>query len=345
MRPELLALLPHAGLAPEQLLTLDDLDGLDDVGARLAPERTRWVLVDHNALQGVLGEVYAGIVVGCIDHHEEEGRVPRETGEEPRIVTKAGSCNSLVVEFVREMWDALAEGRGEERRQWDAQVARLALASVLIDTHALRDKGKTTEHDVWAAGYLEGKIKAARGTGVEAETEFDREKFFEEIKAAKEDFSGFTVRDALRKDYKEWSERGMKVGISSVVKPLPFLHDMARKEADGGDELGALRDSMRKFAEERKLSTYGLMTTSTSADGQFQRELMVWATKPEAVSAVKAFAQGAREELGLEDWSGPDVGLENVEGEREWRRTWWQRNLQLSRKKVAPLLRRAMNSK
>ncbi|KAK3076590.1 hypothetical protein LTS18_012610, partial [Coniosporium uncinatum] len=96
LRPEFLALLPHANLEPHHLITLSDLPDLSEIKARLPPENTKWILVDHNALQGELGKIYAGRVVGAIDHHDEENMIPEETGVEPRVITKTGSCTSLV---------------------------------------------------------------------------------------------------------------------------------------------------------------------------------------------------------------------------------------------------------
>src|SRR5579862_695330 len=112
LRPEFLALLPHADLDSSLLITLDDLPPPSERASKMPPEDTKWVLVDHNALQGELGEVYGGRVSGTIDHHEEENKVPVDTGPEPRIVEKSGSCTSLVTEYFRNGWDKLSAQAG-----------------------------------------------------------------------------------------------------------------------------------------------------------------------------------------------------------------------------------------
>ncbi|TVY39895.1 Exopolyphosphatase [Lachnellula subtilissima] len=108
LRPELIPVLRRANLKPSDLLTLSDLP------PRSSPELkdARWVLVDHNALQGELGKAYGRNVVGCVDHHDEEHKVPVSESngdmDEPRIVEKSGSCVSLVVRYCRSAWDGLS---------------------------------------------------------------------------------------------------------------------------------------------------------------------------------------------------------------------------------------------
>lgn len=352
MRPEFAAVFKYAGIEPGQLITLDDLPELGGIEEQLRPEKTKWVLVDHNKLQGRLGRVYSERVRGVVDHHDDEGAVPGDTGDEPRIIEKSGSCTSLVVNYVRPAWDALAEsalssgaahGQGDSLadddavvKRWDASVAQLGLASVLIDTANLQDKSKTTEHDRKAVEYLEAKIMLCP----QLATSFDRTAFYEAIDAAKKDIDSLRLQDILQKDYKEWDESdGQKLGISSVVKPVSFLQNKANEEA-GLVSSEAFLAQLRSFAEDRGLDLYSIMTTSTSPNGDFQRELLLWAFNDRAVSWAQSFADNSREELGLADWDG-DAELGRSEGNGQWRRVWWQRQVQHSRKRVAPLLRQA----
>lgn len=355
IRPEFLALFRHANIEPGHLITLDDLPDLSVIQSKLRPENTKWILVDHNALQGELGKTYSDQVGGVIDHHEDDGKVPKDTGSEPRIISKSGSCTSLVTDFSREAWDSVsdsalstgaAHAQGESlsddgavTKLWDAQVAQLGLASILIDTANLQSKDKTTEHDSKAVKYLEAKIMSCPRLAAE----YDRDKFYKEIDSAKKDIGGLNLQDILRKDYKQWTERGQKLGISSVVKPIDFLQKKAHDEGDTQSLDEAFLEALRGFRKERDLDLYVVMTTSSSTKGEFQRELLVWAFNESTVSAVKKFASGAREELGLEDWHGSDGKAHEYHGEKEWRKVWWQRNVQHSRKRVAPLLREAMS--
>jgi exopolyphosphatase len=350
LRPEFLALFKHANIEARHLLTLDDLPDLSVIKSKLPPENTRWILVDHNALQGQLGKIYSGQVSGVIDHHDDEGKVPADTGDEPRIVDKSGSCTSLVANYCRQSWDLLSDAGassgaahaqgdslsddGAVVRSWDAEAAQLGLASILIDTSNLQSKDKTTEHDRKAVDYLEAKIMLCpRLAG------FDRNKFYEEIDSARKDIGGLKLQDILRKDYKLWDDNGQKLGISSVVKPIEFLQKKAADEAGSQSQEDAFVSALQRFATERDLDLYSVMTTSTSSEGKFQRELLVWAFNDAGIAAAKKFENDSRAELGLEDWHDNALGHD---GNGYWRKVWWQRHVQHSRKRVAPLLREAM---
>jgi exopolyphosphatase len=347
LRPELLALLPHADVQPDQLLTLDDLPASPDeddgkkLAQRMPPENTKWILVDHNALQGPLGQVYSGRVGGVIDHHEEEGKVPEDTGEEPRIVQVCGSCTSLVVGFGRKAWDEASRQGNEDEEELariDGQVAKLALASILVDTTNLQSEDKTTSHDHEAVEFLLEKIS-------KTDTDFNREKFFKEIDAAKRDIGSLSLRDILRKDYKEWDcESNIRLGISSVVKDVAFLKCKAEKEADETqkDASAALVHTTATFAEERSLQIHATMTTSTTEDGEFQRELLLWTTGTRGRRIAEHFEKTCSEKLGLEEINEGDGTIgdgDKLEG--SFVKLWNQRRTEHSRKQVAPLLRQA----
>lgn len=320
-----------------------------------------------------------------IDHHDDEGAIPMSLegeGHEPRVIEKCGSCTSLVVRELRDTWDHLSSaalssgashGQGDDGavddaavvRVWDAQVAKMALASIVIDTRNLTDASKTKETDREAVRYLEGKIRLSGKEG----KEWNRGKFYEEIDKAKVDIGNLKLEDILRKDYKEWTEAGIKLGISSVVKPLEFLVGKAREEAGvggkgeggegedgnkngkGADANKAFNKALASFISTRKLVIYTIMTTSTSSSGSFQRQLLLQSS-PESSQAAEKFEKTATEELDLAPVS-EEIGIRSYGGEGKedkdeeeegegWRRVWQQRNVGASRKRVAPLLRKAM---
>ncbi|KAF1936351.1 DHH phosphoesterase [Clathrospora elynae] len=351
LRPEYIAVFKHANIESKHLITLDDLPALSDIESELDPTNTKWILVDHNALQGQLGKIYSKRVTGVIDHHDDEGKVPKDTGDEPRIIEQSGSCTSLIANYLRSSWDVLSESaissgavhaQGDSLsdneavvKRWDAEVAQLGLASIIIDTARFHDKNKTTEHDRKAVEYLEAKIMLCP----QLAADFDRESFYKEITAAKRDIGRLELRDILRKDYKQWDEGGQKLGISSIVKPMEFLQKKAGEEAANESTDGdALMEAVERFAKERDLDIYSIMTTATFSGGEFGRELLLWAFNEGAVAVAKAFATNSRDELGLEDWQGSS----DIAEEGQWRKVWRQRHVQHSRKRVAPLLREAM---
>ncbi|KAJ9629367.1 Exopolyphosphatase [Taxawa tesnikishii (nom. ined.)] len=214
---------------------------------------------------------------------------------------------------------------------WDAQVAQLAMASILIDTMNLKDENKTKDHDRKAVEFLEAKI----GLCGKVSKDFQRDTFFEKINEAKKDLDSLALRDILRKDYKQWTENGMNLGMSSIVKPLSFLRSKAQDEGgEGSNE--AFVNALKKFAKERKLGVFAIMTAFTSEDGAFSRELLTMSSHSDGQKVLEKFADSKGSDLELEDDNGKEEdGL--------YLRMWRQKNVSCSRKQVAPMLRSAMS--
>ncbi|AEO61040.1 hypothetical protein MYCTH_2310821 [Thermothelomyces thermophilus ATCC 42464] len=349
LRPELNAVLGPAGLKPDDLITLTDLprDGL-------RPEDTRWLLVDHNVLTGDLAKSFSSRVVGCIDHHEDEGAVPHDfPSDQPRIIEKCGSCMSLVLEHCKFTWDALSnlpcEGEAEggsstPAAECDAHLARVALAPILIDTANLTSKDKTTDRDVRAAELAESKLlpglrtlSSSPSPPSSSSEPYDRQTYHDTLAALKEQIVGLSYRDVLRKDYKRWTEGPLALGVSTVVHGFEYVF------ARVGDQsreafLAALKDWARE--EEQKLDVVAVMTVSRPG-GMFTRELLVWGLNEKGVEAVGRFQKKFGGTLGLETWRGGELDG-GGEGEAEWRLCWRQKGVSHSRKQVAPMLREAM---
>lgn len=335
LRPELKALLKHADIKPQELITLDDLGE-----EPLPKDKTDWTLVDHNALQGKLGELYHSRVIGAIDHHVDEGTVSKDA--EPRVITKAGSCNSLMVNYIRDTWQKISDSAmtvGAAHPQnnetlvddfaytstWDAQAAKLALGSVLIDTVNMKAEHKVTEHDKKAVRFLEAKINISK-----LGKDYDRDTFFTEVNEAKKDLDELTVEEILRKDYKQWTEGDLTLGISSSVKSVEYLAD---KEKD-------FESTLKKYAESRKLQLFAI-GPSYSESRNFKRELLLMAFNDKAKEAAEKFVQLGKEELQLVDAKHSPL---KDDKEVTFQHFWDQKNLDASRKRIAPLLREAMGA-
>ena len=342
LRPELTTLLSHANLKPSDLITLDDLPSLP-------PSKTSWTLVDHNALSGPLASTYSGTanITACIDHHDDESFIPATAT--PRIITKSGSCCSLVTTHLHEPWVQLAlfsssigAANGQQSylviddthytSTWDAQVALLALGAVLIDTQNLTSTHKVTKHDTQAVKLLEAFINMSPRMS----PKYDRDAFYAEIDTAKSDISALSLTDILRKDYKSWSEGDLELGIASVVQGLPFLREKADAEAGSKD---ALVRTCVEFAKERSLGLFAVMTAFTNVKGDFERELLLLATEEgRASEAAKRFVEKSAGDLKLVELDQPTSKDESA----VWLGVWRQDNLEASRKQVAPSLREAM---
>lgn len=308
LRSELQAVLQHANVTPSDLITLDDLADVDQI----PPQETEWTLVDHNAFHGDLGKRYSHRTTGVIDHHTDEGMVPKDG--EPRVIAKTGSCCSHVVEYCKDAWDKLSAS--ESAPEQDSQLAKLALGPILIDTVNLLAKDKTTDYDKNAIAYLESKIS----------TDYDRDSFFKEIHDAKSDLDDLSVEEILRKDYKEWKEGDLAVGISSMVRSISYLKSRSKD----------LVPELANYAKSREVQLYAVMTAHNDTD-QFERELLLMALDDgESAKIAEKFAENNKERFQLKE----DKELHASTG--GWFKLWTQKDLTSSRKQVAPAIRDAM---
>ncbi|KAI1615189.1 exopolyphosphatase [Exophiala viscosa] len=240
------------------------------------------ILVDHNApalaLPGVDERTIETRlnVVGCIDHHVDEGYVSADA--EPRIITTGiGSCTSLVVKHLRDqgMWPSTtaSETTGEDDGgEGIRQIARLALAPVLIDTSNLRASGdKCSDVDREVVKFLEGIVASSKTTGDTPvattgaastengnEARWNRDAFHQVIGSAKANsLDLLSMQEVFDRDYKVWTEAGkqgqVNVGISSLVKPLSWLIGHA-------GSIEKFLDEVDRFADERKLGVFSMLT-------------------------------------------------------------------------------------
>lgn len=321
-------MLSRANLSTNDLITLCDLPFSADTkeAKGLQKEETRWFLVDHNVLTGSLGKQFGDQVVGIIDHHVDEEKHVKGTtsdGGEGRTIKPVGSCTSLIVRAFRDSWPSTQDS--SEQRAWDLEVATLALGPITVDTSNLQSKNKTTDTDIEAVKFLDELISRSSSGG----DIFDRKAYFDEISKAKEDIGGLSLPGILKKDYKQWSEKGIQLGISSVVKNLDFLLEKAGSK----DEF---LQAIESFAKDRELDLFSIMTTSHTSS-KFTRELLLYARNPSGVKAAEKFEKDAGDKLGLRVWNEG-----SLDSGKEWRKCWVQEKTENSRKQVAPLLRDAM---
>jgi exopolyphosphatase len=293
-------------------------------------ENSKWFLVDHNVLTGDIGHQFSDKVVGVIDHHVDEHKhslTTSPTEGEGRAIRPVGSCMTLAIQTLRDTWP-------ERHDKWDEELAYLALGPILVDTDNCTNKDKTTQEDIDAEEFLEALA-----------TDFLRDSYVGEIKKKKKDIGDLTVEEILRKDFKQWTEGDIVLGVSSVVRSIAWLV----KKAGGEDEFVGL---VEKFGKERAIGQgkkgLGLccvMASSSDKGGRFRREIFLLARTAEAKKAGEKFEKEAQENLGLKGWDEGNLDLDTggeEDGNGGWRKCFVQEKTENSRKQVAPLLREAM---
>ncbi|CAN8069305.1 unnamed protein product, partial [Agarophyton chilense] len=177
--------------------------GIDEAVLRWLPEeeeergdavaQCELVLVDHNALCESAARRLRGRVVGVLDHHEDERR---HLDASPRVVTRVGSCATLVAEEARASSTHLP-----------ADAARLLLAALLSDVGVNATGSRATPRD---AAALKWTMTAARIDATEARN------FGHRLHAAKHDVSALSASQLLRRDLKTVQVRGVRAAVASV---------------------------------------------------------------------------------------------------------------------------------
>ncbi|KAL5341225.1 hypothetical protein BJX70DRAFT_62660 [Aspergillus crustosus] len=341
----------------EHFLTVSDFSNQLQQADSEAQLQADSVLVDWNALPIRSSENRTGkgslpglsvefTVLGCIDHHTDEGFLPPIATMLPNSVEPTGSCTSLVVTALEQMglWQ-----KSKPVSENEEQLAKLALSSILIDTTNLTNKDKVTSIDTSACDFLRPKATST-------DASWDANQFYKEIYETKQNsLDLLTVDEILGRDYKEWAEKPtrhtdqapLQIGICSVVKSVPW---MVRKAGNARNFL----DNLKAFAYERELDVVAVMTAFSSADGdQFSRELLVYGLNDRGVKTLEAFVSEVSSQLGLVEWyslDGDDRAqdikdtLHSAGDSPLWTRLWVQTNVAKSRKQVAPLIRGAAAS-
>ncbi|KAJ6256665.1 Exopolyphosphatase [Drechslerella dactyloides] len=307
LRPEHNYLITHhLSFKPSDVRTVDELPPIRSTDISVA-------LVDHNVLQPPLSNTFNPYVKSIVDHHDDEGKYP---DAQPRTVMPAGSCTTLVLNHFRSRFPTHWETLPAEMH---SEIARLALAPILIDTANLKSK-VTTLDVVQVTELLE---RAGEG--------FDRQAFYKGLQQAKTDLSGLTVEEILRKDYKQWeADNGIVLGVSVSTRSLAWVVKKA-----GGME--AFLKTLGEYAKSRKLDVAVVMTT-TNTDGRFRRDLLIMGTNDRTAGFAQQFEDAGKEKFKLEKWPAEEDEL-SVDMPQPEIKAWTQASLDLSRKQVAPALR------
>ncbi|CEP65040.1 exopolyphosphatase LALA0_S18e00364g [Lachancea lanzarotensis] len=270
------------------------------------------ILVDHNESQSLAKKVVDS-VVGIIDHHEDLGLhkdIPeRRSG--PRIVTPAGSCSSLVFNF----WNEMFKSAGGARIGPDA--LSLCLGALLIDTSNMAYK-------------VEHPDREAHATYTSLLPNVDFQVYFDQIRQAKDDIAGLSLRDILRKDYKEFvfsqTQGSLKCGFASVVKPFGWIHTQFPDQQ--------IVEACEKFVDERELDILVILTSWTDSKGQFQRQLALYAKERPSIEVSSKIAERITTILKLQPIQILDASCENCS-------FFAQLNTNASRKQVVPYVQEA----
>lgn len=305
LRKETTLLLENCGVDYNHFVYLDD-PGTDKLLSRVKTV----TLVDHNKAMGML-EAHGDKVVEILDHHKDLGAHPNAAGAarniafEGEAATVASACS-----VIAEVYLASALGRELLARD-NGAAARALLGVILIDAVNLDPAAKRVcPRDAAAAAEMMSLAPSPT-----------QEELYHSLVAAKFDagfWSGLTIQQCLRYDYKEFTTNGKTYGLSSCLCPLDVLAGKDSWEAEVTTRAG-------------KLDLFGVLTQVKPADGgPVARQLMLYVSDAAVGAQAAAFAQ-AYESPCLELEPIQLVGLAGAQA-------FSQKNVGASRKQVQPCI-------
>ena len=344
LRAENLHALSLAGINPSKDLLYSD---------ELPPFPTdKYILVDHNRLGRRFIEASPNArVVAVIDHHEDEGLYTQSA--DPRmIVVPTGSCSSLVTRILSQA----------SPDNLPAELAKLLLCAILIDTNGLKSGGKAETIDRESAARLAVRSKIAdahsptksgfamstssRPTSPPQESSLQDLSVIQHLTAAlqtkKNSVAHLSTRDLLRRDYKEYTwtpswalSSTIQVGLASVPRSLKVW---------GPSESG-FWSAIHGWVEERNLIVLGILTS-------FRDDSKIGSTKGKGKREMLWFIHEGDAELTSRLWKGLEQSKELKVKSVDLRkyggdgipegfavRVYKQGNADATRKVTAPLVR------
>ncbi|CUA71611.1 hypothetical protein RSOLAG22IIIB_09701 [Rhizoctonia solani] len=218
------------------ILTIDELPLPPE---EIAPYLDAIYLVDHNRLRSDWGEAGAKAVKGVLDHHNDLGLYP---DAKPRVIEPTGSCASLVVHEILQLWDKDKEDQVYNERECvdktslkqkshptdiPTELADLLLSVIALDTddfHRGNGRDLHASKAVW-------RWSSFCGGNEDRDEVMDR--LDKELGTAKKDLRHLNVRDLLRRDWKgdiipapNASAPALHLGIASI--PVSMRDQISR---------------------------------------------------------------------------------------------------------------------
>ncbi|KAJ3381979.1 Exopolyphosphatase [Lobulomyces angularis] len=329
LRTEVAFLLNHL-YKEEQFLNL--LIFMDDVDLK-SLTNFKFFLVDHNKLSPDFID-FNNSVNGVIDHHKDEGRYQDAN---PRIIQEAGSCSSLVLNYIIKSYS----NNNDLKLLFDEKFIKFFLAPILIDTVNLEPKfDRVTEIDVESFNFLISSFT------MEQKIAFNQTAFFELLQDAKANISHLTCSELLKKDYKEYylNSNQIRFGISSVGWHLKGKGGWLERDSE------IFLNEVDTFVKERKLNFFFVLTTfdykNEVFEGMkrgFERDMLIFGfSKNQNFELNSKFIEDKK----FESQSSIDAAVNEIVSNEELNlvpidkkfNIFNQLNLNASRKQVQPII-------
>jgi exopolyphosphatase len=289
-------------------------------------------LLDHNVPQGSIAKLISENpdlkVSGIIDHHEDERKY---LDASPRVISRSGSCSSLVWDFWKEKVDS---SKGDTTANGIQDAVTLLSAALVLDTSNCTSKMEKFD---WDASESYKKISAD-----DAVTASSFDAWFQQLQDARNDIGDLNIKEILTKDYKFFdfqvgtSESSLRLGISSMIKSFEWLLEQQEKPA-----LDVFRKEALTFISSNDIDALLIMCAFTNPlTNSFERQLVFITNTVETSILLRLVIDSITEELKLET-----IQLEEIQDDQlPMVKFFNQRNVKGSRKLVAPVIKAALNA-
>lgn len=330
LRPEVTLLFQFAGISQEQLLCVDNPFVVDlNYPANVT-------LVDHNAMAKTLEEKNWA-VVEIVDHHRDEGlymdSCPEGAARDIAFANDKALVASACTLVAERMQGCLAP-------PFPAAVSVLLMGVILLDSVNLSNEvGKVTQRDRSAVQHLldqtdwEELSKKSKQLLHVTSSEGPNPNFLfnllQDAKYGPEFWSSLSIRDALRYDYKDFSDTNGKFGVSTVLMSAP--HFLKKDKIVSG---------MLAYMEEVHVELLAIMFAFVDENGKLRRQLGFCGTRDFPMGKLMFFLSQSDcgqdilelQELvslpPLNDNGGSGLSL----------KIFNQKNVEPSRKQIGPIL-------
>ncbi|CAG8786148.1 10314_t:CDS:1, partial [Dentiscutata erythropus] len=334
LRPESEFVFQKCGISTVSLIFLDEISDLLSIIS--TSYSLGLILLDHNKLIGIWNQ-FSDKVDTILDHHQDEGLYLNIS---ERCIEKVGSATSLVVLKFKDEWKKKLNDYEEDTQNWNETIAKFLLSAILVDTVLLDfSSGRTSQKDQEAVDFLLDVIHPPNHKTF-------IKNYYDEIQNSRFNITHLSNFDLLRKDYKEYNlewtikneTKTCVMGISSVCWTLK---DWIQRE--GGIE--KLMETVGNYMQEKKLDLEIIMLAfDYKGDVGFKRKMIIYSKR--GPFCQKEVLEKFEEIIGLNEIK--DFGNEEgnrVEKEGSIFKCYEQNNVEMSRKKVYPIIKENLNLK
>jgi len=280
LRRDIVEVLRLAGIVANSIICIDNPNlNLLSLNAK---HRLRLTLVDHNALSP-RQDALASSVVGIVDHHRDAGMYQGSVANASRVVVfPVGSCCTLISEFLFKV--------NASALLHDRSLSLLIVSAIELDTKNLDDSSRTTPRDRSALSRWWHHHVRPWGSGIWP----DSDSWYRHLKSLRQDLSGFSFMDVMRKDLK-FARIGNGSALFAVASTKATWEDLSKLQCFNSrpcQQSTMLQDLAAFMADQQLSAFFALMHANQSSTKRLLASTLRKRARTLGPRLVKALAEG-----------------------------------------------------